>query len=63
MRSKSGADLVKRRGGRVSITIITCAPSLSRQRGQFWKGDRAAELETEKRQDGQVKYDNGDPPL
>ena len=38
-------------------TIITAELSRSRQRGQFWNGDRAAASEMVNRQLGQVRYD------
>jgi hypothetical protein len=47
----------KRRGGSRMTVIITAVLSRSWQRGQFWKGDDAAELETVKRHEGQVRYD------
>jgi hypothetical protein len=44
-----------RRGGSVETTIMVAVPERSRQRGQFWKGERAAASETVKRHVGQVR--------
>ena len=42
MRSTSAGVRPKRGGGSAVGTIITDALARSRQRGQFWNGDRAA---------------------